>query len=46
MAFENKTLGELLDETENKRLELLAPYLVPKASYVHWDGYWTLGEKK
>lgn len=37
------TLGDLLDEKENKELILYAPYLEPEDTYVEWGGYYAIG---
>lgn len=38
------TLGDLLDEQENRLMILYAPYLKPKEGYVEWGGYYAIGE--
>ena len=40
------TLGDLLDEKENRILELYAPYLIPEDAYVRWEGFCGIGEKQ
>lgn len=37
------TLGDLIDEKENKTLVLYAPYLIPEETYVEWGGYYAIG---
>lgn len=37
------TLGDLIDEKENKKLMLYAPYLIPQDTYVEWGGYYAIG---
>ena len=37
------TLGDLLDEKENKEMILYAPYLEPEETYVEWGGYYAIG---
>ena len=36
------TLGDLIDEKENKELVLYAPYLEPEETYVEWGGYYAI----
>jgi len=38
------TLGDLIDEKENKRLVLYVPYLEVEDSFVEWGGYYTIGK--
>lgn len=40
------TLGDLLDERENRMFVLCAPYLLPRESYVRSGGYCTIGTEK
>lgn len=40
------SLGDLLDEKENKELILYAPYLETEEAYVEWGGYYTIEENK
>lgn len=37
------TLGDLMDEKENKKLVLYIPYLEVEDSYVEWEGYYAVG---
>lgn len=37
------TLGDMLDEKENKKIILYAPFLDPEDTYVEWGGYCCLG---
>lgn len=37
------TLGDLMDEKENKKMVLYIPYLEVEDSYVEWDGYYAVG---
>ncbi len=37
------TLGDMLDERENKDMVLYAPFLNPEDTYVEWGGYYCLG---
>lgn len=37
------TLGDMLDEKENKDMVLYAPYLNPEDTFVEWGGYYCLG---
>ncbi len=36
------TLGDLLDERENRILKLYLPYIIPEDAYVSWGGYYVL----
>jgi len=38
------SLGNLLDEEENHKMILYAPYLEAKDTYVEWGGYYGIGE--
>lgn len=37
------TLGDLLDEKENKKMVLYIPYLEVEENYVEWGGYYAVG---
>lgn len=37
------TLGDLMDEKENKKMVLYIPYLEVEDSYVEWEGYYAVG---
>lgn len=39
------TLGDLIDEKENKKLILYVPYLEVEDSFVEWAGYYAVGKK-
>lgn len=41
---ENLTLGDLIDEKENKRLVLYVPYLEVEDNFVEWAGYYAIGK--
>lgn len=38
------TLGDLIDEKENKKLVLYIPYLEVEDTYVQWGGYYAIGK--
>ena len=38
------TLGDLIDEKENKKLVLYMPYLEVEDTYVQWGGYYAIGK--
>ena len=38
------TLGDLMDEKENKKMILYIPFLDVEDTYVEWDGYYAIGK--